>query len=283
MAGIPLSIRPAHRPRAVLPPWTYHQPQWPWRQEAYACVRTFQNDIHVLALVGHTHSLTLCDSQKRAITGSLSKLLKALSHSHMRVDAVRRLDVSLKLDVMMIIRTVRDIYLWLGENLGCHCLCIKPFGWWSTFIPTRKNPDRKAMANIHEFFSLKCKRKMGLIDSHITSHNFDPWMCTSPESLMHLNQWPLPQISPVSHSPRASVPSGLTAEGLLVFLSHWGGLSHCSVGLSLLWPGRVGVIECTEECRPPRDPRPGVICNYLLQCSGRLQFALVQDVDYLVY
>lgn len=63
MAGIPLSIRPAHRPRAVLPPWTYHQHQWPWRQEAYACVRTLKNDIHVLASVAHTRPLTLSASQ----------------------------------------------------------------------------------------------------------------------------------------------------------------------------------------------------------------------------
>lgn len=89
--------------------------------------------------------------------------------------------------------------------------------------------------------------------------------------------------SPVSHSPRTTVPSGLSAGRLLAFLSQWGGLSHCSLGLSLFWPGRVGVIGCTGECRLPHDPRAGLICNYLLQCSGRLQFALVQDVDYLVY
>lgn len=39
MAGIPLSIRPARHPRAVVPPWTHHQPRWPWRQAAYACAR----------------------------------------------------------------------------------------------------------------------------------------------------------------------------------------------------------------------------------------------------
>lgn len=43
------------------------------------------------------------------------------------------------------------------------------------------------------------------------------------------------------------------------------------------------MIGCTGECRLPHDPRLGLICNYLLQCSGRVQFALVQDVDYLVY
>lgn len=60
-------------------------------------------------------------------------------------------------------------------------------------------------------------------------------------------------------------------------------MTHCSLGLSLFWPGRVRVIGCTGECRLLHDPRSGLICNYLLQCSGRLQFAPVQDVDYLVY
>lgn len=60
-------------------------------------------------------------------------------------------------------------------------------------------------------------------------------------------------------------------------------MTHCSLGLSLFWPGRVRVIGCTGERRLLHDPRSGLICNYLLQCSGRLQFAPVQDVDYLVY
>lgn len=123
---------------------------------------------------------------------------------------------------------------------------------------------------------------MDLIDCSVV-----PWMYCIPHLEFFSQCSPQPLTSgansPVSHSPRTTVPSGLSTGRLLAFLSQRGGLSHCSLGLSLFWPGRVGVIGCTGECRLPHDPRVGLICNYLLQCSGRLQFALVQDVDYLVY
>lgn len=66
-----------------------------------------------------------------------------------------------------------------------------------------------------------------------------------------------------------------------MFMSRRGAASHCWVGVSPCWPGRAAaVMGCAGECRLPHDPKTGLICNYLLQCCGRLQFVPVQDVDY---
>lgn len=86
----------------------------------------------------------------------------------------------------------------------------------------------------------------------------------------------------LKYSARTAVPCGLLAERLLVFLSQRGGVSHCSLAVSPRWPARVTVTGCAGKCGLPRHPRTSLICNYLLQCSGRLRFVPVQDADYRV-
>lgn len=73
---------------------------------------------------------------------------------------------------------------------------------------------------------------------------------------------------------RTAVPSGLIAGRLRVFLSQRG---VCSLGVSPPWPGRVAA---KENGGLPHHPWTGLICNYLLQCSGRLRFVPVQNADY---
>lgn len=86
----------------------------------------------------------------------------------------------------------------------------------------------------------------------------------------------LPSDFLLASSARTAVPGGAVAGRLLAS-------QRCWVGVIPRWPGTAAlVMGCAGECRRPHDPKTGLICNYLLQCCGRLQFVPVQDVDYPV-
>lgn len=177
VAGIPFSIRPARHPRAVVPPWTHHQPRWPWRRAAYACAppqRHAGNNSDVPASLARSHAfLHAFRLTKRAITDLLSKLLQALSCSHTRVHPVRGPDVSLKLD---------DDH----QNSRRHVdLCV---GETKLPLPVQKvssDEDRHIFPNLRQckLFFLRVKQQKDLIDCKfyvITYCTVVPWMYTFP-------------------------------------------------------------------------------------------------------
>lgn len=172
-------------------------------------------------------------------------------------------------------------------------LCVAKLCRWGklglTFIPMPRSSEKESQSltfsslffcwlkNTHKRRSRSTLLFLG--SSHSTGIQTLPAMFLS----IHPNRWPLVLIHWQAIHQGQQSPVGLVQDACLCFCHSAGGVSHCSLGLSLFWPGRIGVIGCTGECRLPHDPRAGLICNYLLQCSGRLQFAPVQDVDYLVY
>lgn len=79
---------------------TSSEPRWPWRQAAYACACN-TGTLKIIMMYSPrslAHVRSHFPPHQRVITGSLPKLLQALSCSYTRVHPVRGLDVSLKLD-----------------------------------------------------------------------------------------------------------------------------------------------------------------------------------------
>lgn len=171
MAGIPLSIRPARHPRAVVPPWTHHQSPDDREDRRHMHVRaqrhTRNNNDTLASLTrthSHTHNLALSATQKSdhrlAVWVAASSLL--LIHACTSCQGTRR-----RFEAWRWSSDQPATSSYVFGKLNCHASVES--GWRRTFIPTPMGSEGRTTCQL--------RIKIFYLKRNLTADGFDWLFC----------------------------------------------------------------------------------------------------------